>query len=61
MIDFFRDNREHYDEEDIKLMFTMDGPRRKGDYSRYKDLQNEIVKQDFKDMIKQVTKKGKGK
>jgi len=37
---YYQENRSDFTEEDFKLMFTMNGPRRKGDVNRY----NLIVK-----------------
>eukprot|EP00536_Pseudo-nitzschia_multiseries_P011893 jgi/Psemu1/260204/estExt_Genewise1Plus.C_4310008 len=35
---YYQSNREYFREEDFKLMFTMNGPRRKGDIIRYNML-----------------------
>ena len=35
---YYRDNRNDFSEQDFQLMFSMDGPKRKGDVSRYHKL-----------------------
>lgn len=35
---YYQENRSDFTEEDFKLMFTMNGPRRKGDINRYNML-----------------------
>lgn len=35
---YYEDNRNDFTEEDFQLMFTMDGPKRKGDVNRYHEL-----------------------
>ena len=56
LLNYFRNNRDQFGEEDVKLMFTMDGPRRKGDFENYKKLQNDLNRQDLKNLIKDVRK-----
>ncbi|CAJ1953980.1 unnamed protein product [Cylindrotheca closterium] len=35
---YYQDNRNDFSEQDFQLMFTMDGPKRKGDVNRYHTL-----------------------
>jgi hypothetical protein len=35
---YYQENRNDFSEQDFRLMFSMDGPRRKGDVGRYNML-----------------------
>ena len=35
---YYQDNRNDFSEQDFQLMFSMDGPKRKGDINRYHKL-----------------------
>ena len=37
LVSYFRNNRAEFSDEDYKLMFGMDGPRRRGDIRKYTD------------------------
>ena len=42
---YYQENRKDFTEEDFKLMFTMNGPRRKGDINRYNMLVRKLANQ----------------